>query len=82
MNDIIQTKNLQFHDREIFLRAVDIVHNIERMTGENLFDVGYADMVMAVYSDIGLEFCLEELATHKITNKQSFRGIPDFEIVE
>ena len=72
---------LQFHNRDTFDSAVAILCRMQKDLGEQLFVGSFATMTITIHNDIGKELGIEELALCKITNKQSFLGIPDFEII-
>ena len=76
--NVFNSTTLHFKNRSTFDLAVAILQKLEKETGENLFDVGHADMLITVFSDLGKQFCLSELSTHQIWDKLSFKGDPDF----
>ena len=82
MKDIFNSTTIKFSVRSKFDLAVVILRNLENEMGENLFDVGHADMVITVFSDIGWTWVRGELDVHQIWDKPSFHGDADYEIVE
>ena len=73
---------IKFKIRSKFDLAVVILKKLENEMGEHLFDVGHADMVITVFSDIGWNHVWRELDVHQIWDKPSFHGAADYEIVE
>ena len=83
MNNIFSTTTLQFKKRTTFNIAVEILQKLEQEMGENLLDVGHSDMVISIFSEIGLTWCLGELSVHQIWDKPSkLKGDADFSIIE
>lgn len=74
---------LQFKKRTTFNIAVDILQKLEQEMEENLLDVDHSDMVISIFSEIGLTWCIGELSVHQIWDKPSkFKGDADFSVSE
>lgn len=82
MKDLFNSTTIKFKVRSKFDLAVVILRNLENEMGENLFDVGNADMVITVFSDIGWTWVRGELDVCQIWSVPSFHGAADYEIVE
>ena len=82
MNDIFNTTTIRFNVRSKFDLAVLILQKLENEMGENLIDVGHADMIISVFSDVGWNWVRGELDVHQIWSVPSFHGAADYEIVE
>jgi hypothetical protein len=73
---------LTFVNRFTFDFAVLLVQKLEEEQGENLYDVGHADMTITIFSSPGLKMVKSELSVHQIWDISSFKGAPDFSVKE
>ncbi|NDB61539.1 hypothetical protein EB001_24325 [bacterium] len=79
MDDQFNTTKLQFRKRTTFDLAVLILQKLEQEMGEDLLDVDHSDMVISIFSRIGLVWCLGELSVHQIWDKNNkLKGDADF----
>lgn len=82
MKNIFNATKLKFQKRTTFDLAVKILTNLENEMGENLLDVGHADMIITIFSEVGLEWSIGELSVHQIWDKPSkLKGEADFEVI-
>jgi frataxin-like iron-binding protein CyaY len=80
MNDVFNTHTFRFNHRATFELAVVITKKLEAEVGEDLCDIGHADMVISVFSAVGSDMVKSELSTHQIWDVPSFKGGADFSI--
>jgi len=81
MENIFNSVKLKFNTRKTFNLATEILKKLEVDLGENLIDIGYADMTITVFSNFGRSLCVNELIAHQIWSSESFKGDGDYEII-
>jgi hypothetical protein len=81
MENVFTSSTLHFKERTTFNLAVCILEKLEHEIGENLLDVGHSDMIISVFSDLGLQYVISELSVCQIWDKPSkLKGDADFYI--
>jgi len=81
MENVFNSSTLHFKKRTTFNLAVCILEKLEHEIGENLLDVGHSDMIITVFSDLGLQYVISELSVCQIWDIPSkLKGDVDFYI--